>query len=109
MTYIEINNMLKEVGIPVVYYQWSKETAKPCPFICFYYADSNDMIFDNTNYVKVKHLMVELYTDEKDFSLEEKLEGILNNHEIVYDHYETYIDSEKMYLQTYESEVIIDG
>lgn len=101
--------MIAEVGIPYAYYQFEEGTAKPCPFICFYYSNNDDVIADNENYVKVWNLVIELYTNYKDFTLERTLEGILNTHEIVYSKNESYIDSEKMLMQVYESEVIING
>lgn len=109
MTTKEIADMIAEVGIPFAYYQFEEGTAEPCPFITFYYSYDNDVLADNSNYVKVASLVIELYTDYKDFTLENKLEGILNEHEIVYSKNESYIDSEKMLMQVYESEVIING
>ena len=109
MTTVQIADMVESFGIPFAYYQFEKDTARPCPFVCFYYSDSNDVLADNENYAKVKNLVIELYTDQKEFELEETIESILNQNEIVYDHYESYIDSEKMLMQTYESEVYING
>lgn len=109
MTTQEIASMIAEVGIPFAYYQFEEGTAKPCPFICFYYSNNDDVIADNENYVKVWNLVIELYTNYKDFALERTLEGILNAHEFVYSKNESYIDSEKMLMQLYESEVIING
>lgn len=107
MTYAEVSTMLDGIGIPYAYYQFSQATAKPCPFICFWYASDNDMIADNVNYVKVNRLIIELYTDEKDFDLEETVETALNQSGLVYTRQEAYIDTEKMFQIAYESEVII--
>lgn len=109
MTLSQIADMIESIGIPFAYYQFQEGTAQPCPFICFYYSDSNDVLADNVNFVKIRNLVIELYTDQKDFGIEETIEEILNENEIVYDHYESYIDSEKMLMQTYESEVYING
>lgn len=109
MTTQEIASMIEEVGVPFAYYQFEEGTAEPCPFICFYYSDSNDVLADDLNYVTVRNLVIELYTDTKDFELETTLEQILNKYNIVYDKYESYIDTEKMFMNTYESEVLING
>ena len=109
MTTQEIAQMIAEVEIPFAYYQFEEGTAEPCPFICFYYSNNDDVIADNLNYVKVANLVIELYTNYKDIALENKIEGILNAHEIVYSKNESYIDNEKMLMQVYESEVIING
>lgn len=109
MTRAEIFTMLKSVGIPTAYHHFAENTGIQPPFICFYCPDDNDFLADNTNYVKVDALTVELYTDNKDFELEGRLEAALNGAGLVYTRFGEYIDSEKMYMQTYETEVLIDG
>ena len=107
MTTKEVKDMVAEVGIPTTYYQFPEGTNQPCPYICFYYPNRDDMKADNKNYTKITALNIELYTDEKDFELEGKLEGILEAHGIVYTKDETYLDSERMYMVAYTMEVII--
>lgn len=109
MTTQEIANMIDSVGVPYAYYQFSEATAKPCPFICFFYAGDDDFIADNKNYQKINRLIVELYTDTKDFYLETEVEDALNDHGLVYTKEEVYIDTERMFQITYESEVIINA
>lgn len=107
MTYQDVKSMINSVGIPFAYYQFSEDTAKPTPFICFYFSGDNDFLADDVNYQKVRTLVVELYTDEKDFLLEETLEDVLTANEFVYSKSESYIDSEKMLMVTYTTDVII--
>lgn len=107
MTYKEVASMIESIGVPFAYYQFSRDTAKPCPFICFYYGDSNDMAADNTNYQRIRPLILELYTDEKDFSLEQTVETTLNNYGLVYSRSESVIDSEKMYLVAFTANIVI--
>lgn len=109
MTYKEISQMIAEVGVPYAYYQFPEETGQEPPFICFYYPNNNDFVADGENYVNVVQLVIELYTDNKDFSLEATLEAVLDEHDLVFTREETYIDSERMYLQTYYTEVIINA
>lgn len=109
MTYQEINQIIAQMNIPYAYYQFSKDTAQPCPFICFYFDEQRGFYADNINYAKPVHLVIELYTKNKDFQLEAQLEELLSANEIAYSRYESYIDSEKMFMQTYESEVFING
>ena len=47
MTTQEVAQMIESVGVPYAYYQFDEATAKPCPFICFYYAGSEDFIADS--------------------------------------------------------------
>lgn len=109
MTVSEISSMIGTLHVPYAYYQFPEGTAQACPFICFYLPSSDDFIADNVNYTKISRLIIELYTDEKDFDLESQVESMLRINEIVYTKTETYIDTERMYMIVYESEVILNG
>ena len=107
MTPQQVNIMLETIGVPVAYYQFKESTGQQPPFVCFFYGNSNDVIADNSNYVKVERLFVELYTDEKNPELEEELEAVLDQHGIFYNKTEVWIESEKLYevLYSFETEV----
>ena len=110
MTYKEIADLVDGIGYPYAYYQFTQATAKEPPFICFYYPGRDDFVADNSNYAPITELVIELYTDNKDFTAEGAVESALEAAEIVYDKDETYIESEKMYMVTYTTEVLItDG
>ena len=99
--------MVESIGIPYAYYQFPEGTDQPCPFICFYFTGSNDLAADDTNYQRIRPLAIELYTDNKDFTLENTVEAVLNQHGFVYARDEVYIDTERMNMVTYTIEVII--
>lgn len=107
MTYTEIPAMLETSGVPCAYYQFPENTVTGPPFICFYFENNDDFIADNTNYSKIERLIVEVYTDEKDYNIESTVENILNAHGLVYVKDETYIDEEKMHETIYGMDVII--
>ena len=107
MTFKEVATMVSTIGIPYTYYQFDRGTAVPPPFICFYYDSDNDMVADNTNYQSIEHLVIELYTESKDFSLEKTVETTLNNNGIVYRRYEQAIESERLYMVVFEADVVI--
>lgn len=109
MTYKEIAELIDGIGYPYAYYQFEKETAKEPPFICFYYPGRDDFLADDTNYAQITELIIELYTGNKDFAAEAAVESALEAAEIVYEKDETYIDSERMYMITYTTEVLING
>lgn len=109
MTYKEIAQLIDGIGYPYAYYQFEKDTAKDPPFICFFYPENNDFLADNTNYAHITELTIELYTDNKDFTAEAAVEAALEAAEIVYEKDETYIDSERMYMVTYTTEVLINA
>jgi hypothetical protein len=109
MTCQEIAEMIASIGLPYAYDHFSEDTAKPPPFICFYYDGDDDFKADNTNYQKIRPLTIELYTDNKDFDLEALVETTINGNGLVYSRNETYINNEKMYMVTYQTEVVING
>ena len=107
MTYQEVKQMVASIGIPYAYYQFPEGTDQPCPFICFYFTGSNDLAADDTNYQRIRPLAIELYTDNKDFALEQTVEDALSNSGLVYSRNETYLDTEKMNMVTYTTEIVI--
>lgn len=109
MTYEEIASMIESIGLPFAYYQFSEDTAEAPPFIVFFYSQTDDQYADNTNYQRIEVLNIELYTSEKDFEHEARVEKLLKDHGLSYYREENYIDAEKMYQIAYETEVIING
>jgi len=107
MTYKQVAEMVSSIGVPYAYYQFPNNTGIAPPFVCFYFNSSNDFAADNTNYQRIRPLSIELYTDNKDFTLEQTVENILNQNGLVYSREETYLDSEKMYMVTFMTEIII--
>lgn len=108
MTYKEIATMVAAIGVPYAYYQFPDGTDQACPFVCFFFEGSDDFIADGTNYQRIRPLSIELYTDAKDFELEETVESLLNSYGLVYDREETYLDSEHMNMVTYTADVLIN-
>lgn len=107
MTYEDVAKMVESIGVPFAYYQFPEGTEQACPFVCFYFSGSNDLAADNTNYQRIRPLIIELYTDNKDFALEATVEAVLNQSGLVYARDEAFIDSEKMNMVTYTTEIII--
>lgn len=107
MTYRQVATMINSIGIPYAYYQFPDGTGQACPFICFFFSDSNDLAADDTNYQKIRTLNIELYTDNKDFELEETVETVLNSNGLVYDRSESYLDSERMFMVVYTTDILI--
>ena len=108
MTFRDVATMMGEIGIPFSYYQFDEDTAVPPPFICFYYPQDFDLQADGSNYQKIESLIIELYTDNKDFENEAKIERVLKSHGLSWSRVETYIDSEKLYMVTYNTSIIIE-
>lgn len=108
MTTKEVAQMIASVGLPFAYDHFEKkETPGKPPFICFTYPSSENFFADDSVYQKVKRLNIELYTDEKDLDYEEAVENALDAAGLTYESSETYIDSEKMYMVSWETDVLI--
>lgn len=86
--------------VPLAYRFFKKPQAPP--FVCYYEQASDNFVADNRNYFIKHSCIVELYTADKTPALEAALEAALDTY--VWSSDETYIDSEKMYLKTYELE-----
>lgn len=108
MTRVEIAQMIAGIGLPFAYDHFSDgDHPQGPPFICFLYPGNDDFIADNINYQKITQLVIELYTDNVDFGLEDTVEAALIEHELPYIKDQTYIDSERMYQTTYTTEVYL--
>lgn len=107
MTFKEVASMVNSIGAPYAYYQFPEGTGQATPFVCFYFFGDNDMKADNANYQKIEHLIVELYTDNKDFTMEATVEGVLASSGMVWSRDESWIDTERMNMVTYEMDVVI--
>ena len=107
MTYRELNNFIASFGLPYAYNEFPDDTPQEPPFICFLLDSSSDFLADNTNFVKLRPLTIELYTDNKDFTLESTIEAALTQGGFVYSRSETYLDSEHMNMVVYSTSVII--
>ena len=107
MTYQEVATMVASIGVPYAYYQFPEGTAVAPPFVCFYFEGSDDLYADDKNYQRIRPLTIELYTDNKDFSLEATVESILSSNGLTYTRNESWIDSEKMNMVAYLTDVVI--
>ena len=108
MTFKQVSDMVKSIGLPYAYNEFPDGTEQAPPFVCFLFPESDDFFADNQNYVGIRRLYVELYTDNKDVQQEITVESVLISNNLTYRKVEEYIDSEKMWQITYEMEVIIN-
>lgn len=107
MTYSQVDDMVAEIGVPYAYFQFPEGTAQSCPFVCFYFAGSVDFLADDANYQPIRQLIVELYTDAKDFAMEATVEAVLTAHGLVFARSEAYIDVEKMNMVSYATAIVV--
>ncbi|MEK4502801.1 hypothetical protein [Bacillus sp. FSL R12-0069] len=109
MTLGELIKILEATGYPVAYSHFTATPNNPVPappYICILVDGSANLMADNKVYHKINDLNIELYTVKKDLTAEAKLEQVLDDHEIPYDSYGTFIESEKMYQKIYETRLM---
>lgn len=105
MTLPELVTILKATGYPVAYSHFFSTTPS-VPFITYVESDSSNLHADNRTYKKVRNINIELYTDKKDLVAEGNLEDLLDAHDLPYETYETYIESEQLFQKVYSLGVI---
>lgn len=101
----ELLQILSETQIPFAYHHFAEGESPEPPFICYLLPGSNNFSADGKVYYKINEVHIELYTDLKDLSVEQKVESVLDSHGIFYDRLETWIESEKMYEVLYSFEM----
>ena len=106
MTLAEIKIALERSGYPVAYHHFREGSAPTLPFVV-YLVEIRPIGADNDIYQEVAAVRVELYTDRKDPVAERAVKNaMLQGGMYPASGGETYIDSEKMYMNVYESEVV---
>ena len=103
----KITAILEEIGLPFAYDHFAEGESPAPPFICYLIPNSDNFSADGRVYYKINEIHIELYTDCKDLSAEQKVEAVLDKHGIFYEKTEVWIESENLYevLYTFEMEV----
>ena len=102
-----ITAILEQIGLPFAYDHFAEGESPDPPFICYLIPNSDNFCADGRVYYKINEIHIELYTDFKDLSAEQKVEAVLDEHGIFYEKTEVWIESENLYevLYTFEMEV----
>ncbi len=97
--------LLKQINLPFAYNHFAEGEAPATPYICYLMPDSNNFSADGVVYHKLNNVNIELYTDKKDLTTEQKIEDILFSNDIFYNKSEVWIESEKLYEVLYKFEM----
>lgn len=98
----ELVKIMEEMGIPFAYNHFAEGESPDPPFLCYLLPESDNFAADGRVYYKMSEVRIELYTDFKDVSLEEKVTAVLDNHGIFYEQSEVWIEEEKLYEAAFE-------
>ena len=98
----ELVKIIEEMGLPFAYDHFAEGESPDPPFLCYLLPGSDNFAADGRVYYKMSEVRIELYTDFKDVSLEEKVTAVLDNHGIFYEQSEVWIEEEKLYELAFE-------
>lgn len=98
----ELVKIIEEMGIPFAYDHFAEGESPDPPFLCYLLPGSDNFAADGRVYYKMSEVRIELYTDFKDVSLEEKVTTVLDSHGIFYEQSEVWIEEEKLYEVAFE-------
>ena len=98
----ELVKIIEEMGISFAYDHFAEGESPDPPFLCYLLPGSDNFAADGRVYYKMSKVRIELYTDFKDVSLEEKVTAVLDSHGIFYEQSEVWIEEEKLYEVAFE-------
>ena len=98
----ELVKIIEEMGSPFAYDHFAEGESPDPPFLCYLLPGSDNFAADGRVYYKMSEVRIELYTDFKDVSLEEKVTAVLDSHGIFYEQSEVWIEEEKLYEVAFE-------
>ena len=104
-----IAELIKSMGLPFAYDHFAECESPAPPFICYLTPGSDNFAADGRAYYKINIVNIELYTDTKDPSVEQKVESVLDANGIFYDKTEVWIESEKLYEVLYQFELEVNN
>lgn len=103
----EIDSLLEKIGLPVAYQHFKPYKNKPVPdppYLVWYVDDGEQFGSDDKNFLKRETVTFEFYSRVKDRNTEQKIEKVLNSYR--FDKWEEYDKSEKLFVVSYEFEII---
>jgi hypothetical protein len=99
----EIYQRLCSLSLPVAYLRFNKP--QELPFIAYHEAGAEIKGADNYNLYRDSTVIVELYTEDKDVSLERQLEALFFDTELE-KQADTYLEDEGMHFTSYSFNTI---
>lgn len=101
-------NALNTLSIKPVYYR-SVPSGVKLPFVTWYQQGTDNMPADDSVWKQYGTIYVDLYTEDKNFVLEQEVESVLNRTNIVWDKTETKFSGEAALIISYSFTVPIEN
>lgn len=105
MTLPELKDKLKTLDLPIAYRCFAVGQVPELPYIVYYVDEDIGFYADDTVYYEGYAVTIEVYTEYKDIELEKRVKQLLNDNQLPYESYESFLDSEGMYLKAYEIDI----
>ena len=102
MTLAEVKTVLDAVGIPVAYDHF--ETEQAMPYIIYKETSTRTLSRDDSVGVKISTIQVELYTVNKNLTLEATLEDVLDS--FIWNKTLDFDNEDEYYSSFYEFEIL---
>lgn len=102
MTLQKLYTQLKTLQLPVQYYMFQEGQAPDLPYIIYYNPSEQHANADNLTFHVSKDVIVEVYSEFKNLSLESKLKELFDKNKLTYTFQETYLKEERMYMVAYQ-------
>ena len=93
--------IVNKIGLPNAYHHFAEGESPNPPFLIYVLPASDNFSADGKVYFKANEIHIEVYTDYKSPDIEEKIEAVLDEHNIFYNKSEVYIEPEKLYEVLY--------
>lgn len=102
MTLPELKTLLMTLGLPVAYLQWAVGQVPELPYILYYSDEDNNFFADDLVYSEGCAVTVEVYSQNRDLELENRVKELFKEYNISYESYGGFLKSEEMHLKAYE-------
>lgn len=101
-----MGSLAELLGCNYNYLVFDNNRSSELPYLIFYYPESNNFEADGIVYKERLVLVIEFYSENRDFVKEKIIEDFLTENGLAFDWTSAYIDEERMFQTVYEMEVI---
>ena len=105
MTLPELKKELESLNLPIAYRCFAPGQVPKLPYLVYYADEDIGFCADDIVYYEGYGVTIEIYTERKDLELEKRIKQLLNEKGLSYESYESFLNSENMYLKAYEIEI----